>query len=422
MGFWDKVKDKVHDASILVPVAGSYLSAATKSWNAPKRPTGSLSFSPVSPRSGVPLPGDIRQMEQRTPPSAALRSMMQDLNLLGDLPPAYKAPSEAQLRLQAAALAAEQYDPQINNLRRLMQTTSKRGNENVKALGSMFNALSGSLQADIPKIQADTKKSKGQTQAEYNDLRANLAKQFADSRAAQMAEMKALGIEAAAPDVLPEQHADENFFQSQTAQQGQQALDYLTSIGRNSEEFTRQGAQLARTEGTNRQADVRQQLADLLNEYEGQIGDLGAAKQSSAAAMLAQLMGQVQENQTKFGQQAFENKLQLGKFKLDMDKFAADQSKSAMGPNYKDGLLGASQWLNQAAPGRAPELINLVMESLNLPEVREGQFAGSGGLPVKMTPEQHAALLRNLANSRGFNSTDQTALTQAILAMYGRLQ
>lgn len=243
----------------------------------------------------------------------SISDILSRLNQLSD-PSRYQISPENLLK-QAQAAAGAQYDPVIAQLRSQETSAKNRANQNKVNLGAMFNQLSDSLQGDIPAIQQNFTQSKQQTQQSYDDLSSKINNTYTQTQADQEAMLKRLGIEAAAPDVMGQQFKDKAFFENSAAREGQTAQTALDTEERGNTEYTRRGSELARTEGTQRQADLMGQLENLLQSFESQIGANEAAKSQAIQSGLGQLTQQSQQQATTSAQRDFDNYLksiQLG--------------------------------------------------------------------------------------------------------------
>lgn len=299
MGFWDSVGN-IFDAFSKgnVPVGGQAFGPSrpsmTRSLTRPNRPT--------------------RRPPRVQVPGISTADILARLEALQD--PSKYMMDPAMLERQAMAAASAQYDPLITELSSQMRSAQSRGERNKVELGSMFGALSTNLMQDIPAITQSFGQTKQTTQQEYDTLKNSIQQQYAQSQKEQEDMMKRLNIEAAAPDILPEQQRDRDYFTSLASTEGQTAQTALGMEERGATEFTRKGSELARVEGTQRQANLMTQLAELLNTYESQIGSQRAAKQQAYTAGLGELQSESQKNALTRSQRDFENyikSIQLGR-------------------------------------------------------------------------------------------------------------
>lgn len=234
------------------------------------------------------------------------------------------------LAQQAMAAADAQYNPIIAQLEAAMGSAQSRGQRNKTEIGNMFSALSTNLQGDVPGIQQQYAEDKAQSQQGFDQLQQQIHSQYDQSAAEQEAMMKRLNIEAAAPDVLPEQQRDEDYFSQLAARDATIEQSALGKEERGAVNFTQQGSQIARTEGTQRQADLMSQLAELLNQYQGQIGSQKAAKQSAYMSNLLGLQSDQQSSAVESAQRDFENYMKMIQLGRDLKKDETGKSAGAV--------------------------------------------------------------------------------------------
>lgn len=199
------------------------------------------------------------------------------------------------LQQQAQSAANAQYDPIIGNLQNQMNISQQRADRNKGYVDSMFQGLSNSLQGDVPKINQTFDAGKQKTQNEYTQLQNSIQGQYADTQNAQNDVFNRLGIQAATPDIAPRQAKDQAFFENMAKSAGQTQQDALNLQQNGAVDYTNRGSQIARAEGTQRQADITNQLNDLLQGYQGQIGSNVQAKNQSYISALGSLYQQARQ-------------------------------------------------------------------------------------------------------------------------------
>jgi hypothetical protein len=250
--------------------------------------------------------------ELNRPPTTA--ELLAELQSLQD--PSRYMQDEGLLAQQAREMVAAQYDPVIAQLRGQMGAAKTRAERNKGELGRMFSTLSSDLQGDVPEIQQMYTEDKAESQDLFNQLQQQTKDQYAQSATEQEQMMQRLNIEAAAPDILPEQQRDRDYFTQLAAQNAANEQTALGKEERGAINYTQQGSQIARMEGTQRQSDLMAQLSDLLTQYEGQIGAQEAAKNSAYLSALGELRTGSQNSALQQSQRDFENyisMIQLGR-------------------------------------------------------------------------------------------------------------
>lgn len=270
---------------------------AQKSYNAYgagriPQPPGIQNNSP-QPAQNQNLPGMnnmFSNLNNQLPPTSEIFSRLQSLS-----DPSQYRMDPAYLQQQAQAAANAQYDPVTANLQNQMNISSQRADRNKGYVGAMFNGLSDNLQQDVPKINQTFDNTKQKVAGEYNQLQSSIQGQYADTQKAQEDLFNRLGIQAAQSDVAPRQAKDQSFFENMARSAGQAQQDALGLQQTGATDFTNRGSQIARTEGTQRQADITNQLNDLLQGYQGQIGANEQAKNQSYIAGLGSLYQQANQ-------------------------------------------------------------------------------------------------------------------------------
>lgn len=309
---------------------------------------------------------------------------------------------------QAQSQVNAQYDPQIAELQRQMAMEQQLAGRNKVELGNMYGALSNSDMADIDKInQIYAQGNKGVDQ-QYKDIQSQLAATYADTQKQEQDLMTKLNIQAAAPDALKQQNTDQAYLQGQQKLDHQSAIDALKLLQTGAQDFSRSGAEIARAEGTNQQANLMQQLQDYMTQAQGKIGDLNLAKSNSFQSVLGQLSNQ----QYSRSQDQFQNLLALARLQQSM--------QGAGGTQYKQGPLAASGYLGENSPDNATQLNSFLLQVLQDPQFTQGQVQGING-PVRLTPEAAAQMAQQKAAEAGMSPESQQQIYMAMLAYYGRM-
>lgn len=325
------------------------------------------------------------------------------------------------LQAQANAQASAQYDPVIAQLRSQMQNASTRANRYKGEIGDMFSALSSNLEGDIPKVQQTYEQTKGNTQGVYDQLQQSISNQYNQSMGEQEAMMKRLGIEAAAsdPQNIQRQQRDRDYFLNRAKTDSATQQSALNTQEQGAVDYTRQGSQIARSEGTSRQANLMSQLQEMLNQYEGQIGANETAKQQASHTALFQLQQQLADRAQKSAQQDFTNYLntmQLGR-QMRNDEF--NQSKVKAPGAVKSPADVASRVMGMGvSPDSAQSIQNTFMNAVGNDDlIKAGIDPGSG---ANMSKEALAARIVEQGRQQGLSQQEINALQIAALEYFGR--
>jgi hypothetical protein len=350
----------------------------------------------IGSQTGIPEPGSLAEI-------------LSELQRLQN--PNRYAVDESLLERQAMAQAAAQYDPLISALAQQGSAAQARAGRNSQQLGSMYTGLSNSLMGDIAPIQQQFSQAQNKTAEQYAGLQQGIKDQYAASQAEQEAMMKRLNIEAAAPTALEGQFKDRDFAVTQAAQQGQNVQSQLEQQGAGAVTYTRQGSELARTEGTNRQADLMAALSDYLNQVQGQIGAQKAAKSAAYQSNLLGLEQDASKSAVQNAQRDFENYIKV----LGVMKSMQPETPGAVGSpsDVAPRVMGLG-----LDPGSAQQVTNAFMSAISSDDlILAGTDPSSG---MGLTKEALAKRVVEAGRQRGLNAQQLNALQNVALEYFGR--
>lgn len=346
-------------------------------------------------------------------------SILRQLQALSD-PSRYMA-NQGDLMNQARSQASAQYDPQIAAIRAAMSGAQQRGERGKQQTIDMFNGLSTNLQGDIPVVTKQYQDAKAETGGQYNDLKASINQQYDQSQKQQEDLYNRLNIQAAATDVVPQQQTDRNFFVGQAGAKNQTAQNALQTEQQGAVDYVNAGSRNARTEGTQRGADIMANLSDLLNQYQAQIGAQEAAKAQSISSILGQLQTSSQKNALDMAQRDFTNYIsaaQLGRgFQSDqLNALKAQQSQFPTSVKSLSDVGGRA--LGMGLDNSAATNISSVFgQALSDPQLLMGVDPGSG---QQLSPEAKASLILEQGRSAGLSQGELNALMSMALEYFGR--
>ncbi len=318
------------------------------------------------------------------------------------------------LEQMARDQAAAQYDPVIAQLESQMGSAQTRAARNKDELGRMYSGLSASLQGDVPGIQQMYSEDKAQSQQMYDQLQQQTQNQYNQSSNEQQQMMDRLNIQAAAPEALAAQQRDKDYFTQLAAQNAATEQTALGKEERGAVNFTNQGSQIARSEGTSKQADLMAQLEDLLGQYSSQIGAQQVAKSNTYQSLLGQLQSDSQQSAVQNAQRDFENyisMIQLGRA-LDKDKTTgqvgqvkspADVAGRAMGLGLDQNRAQNVQDVFMTAISSDPQILN-----------------GTNVFGQAASKEQMASRIVDAGKKAGLSGADLNVLRTVALEYFGR--
>lgn len=395
-----------------------------RAYNDRKNGTGGFRSNPNAQRSlsGGPRYGDRNLGGQigsglRSSGPPGIDDILARLEQLQD--PGQYMMGEGDIDSQAMAAASAQYDPLIAALKRQEGAATSRANQGKVELGQMFNALSGSLQGDIPKINQQYAGDKKETLNLYKDQQKAVQDQYKASQAEQEATMQRLGTQAAAGDVLPQQQRDNAYFKNMASQENVTQQNALTQEQQGAVTYTREGSQIARTEGVQRGADLMAELQSLLAEYEGKIGDYGAAKQQAYISGKGQLQSQMMQDANDRADRASQNYLDMINLGRALKKDEAGEAGGGYATTTKSPGDVASRvlgmGLNQAqAQGIQDVFMSAVGSDPTILSGRDSVFGQS--VPKEALAQRVVAL----GKQRHFSPAALNALQTIALEYFGR--
>lgn len=383
---------------------------------APAPPPPRVNFAPVWDNLKA-IGADVQQKMQ---PSST-DQILQQLQALQD-PSRYMTSPEA-LQAQARAAASAQYDPVIAGLRNQATQATSRGERNQRDVVSAFNQLSDSLHGDLPGIQQNYDQTQQRTGQEYTNLQNSIRDQYASSQADQEALYKRLNIQAAAPDVIPNQQRDQNYFIDRAKTDAQTQQSALTQERQGAVDYTNRGSQMARTEGTQRSSDIMVQLTDLLNQYNGQIGANEAAKAQAYTAGLGSLQMQSQKNALDRAQNDFTNyiaSINVGRnLRTDqLDELTKMAALQKSGQTHVKSIADIPQRiLGMGLPQSSAQSIQNVFSGALSNDLIQGGV-GPAGTPA--TAEAKVTKVLEQGRQQGLSAPELKALEAAALEYFGR--
>lgn len=321
------------------------------------------------------------------------------------------------LLAQARQQASQQYDPVIAQLRNAMSQAQSRGERNRQSLGEMFGQLSTALSNDIPGIESKYADTANKQNASYDQLKQTIGQTYDQTQADQEAMMKRLNIEAAAPQALAQQQTDKAYFTNRANADQATANTALDQEKRGNVEYTRRGSEVAKVEGTQRQADLMSQLQDVLDAYQNQIGANEAAKSSAISSYMNQLQNQQVENAYKYSQRDFENYLASIKLGSDLKK---DQLTASPYPAQVKSIAdvpGRAQGMG-LSPQAAQNLYNVFSSAVGNDSRILGGLNPESETPL--TKEQLANYIIEAGRQQGLSQQELNALQAIALEYFGR--
>lgn len=351
-----------------------------------------------------------------------INDILRQLQELND--PSRYLQDDSSLRAQAAALAGAKYDPIIAGLRNQATQATRRGEQGQRDVINIFNQLSDSIKADIPVIEGQYDAASANQSKQYADLKQGITDQYAKSQAEQAQIYKDLGIQAAASDVTPQQQTDRDYFVNRASTDAQVNNSALTQERQGMVDYTNRHSQNARTEGTQRSADILANLNNLLEQYNANIQANEAAKQQETMAGFLDLQGKNRSNAADQAQRAFQNYISTLNVGRDLRK---DQLDEMLAMQKLNGQTAGSVKSLGDIPNRimgmglggqsAQNIQNVIASSLSDELIRGGLDPDTG---QQATPEAKVQDIIESGQRAGLNNQELEALRIAALEYFGR--
>lgn len=328
---------------------------------------------------------------------------------------------QGSLQAQAQAMANSQYDPVIASLRDQATQATNRGERNQQHVINTFNNLSDSLHQDLPAINQNYDQTKQNSSQEYNNLQDSIKNQYAQSQQQQEDLYKRLNIQAAAPDAIPLQTTNRDYFLNRAKTDSQNQQSALTTEQQGANDFTNRNSQIARTEGAQRSSDIGVQLGDLLNQYNSQIGAQQSAKANAYTSGLMSLWQQNQKFALDRTQNDFTNYLAAANFGKGLQNDQVDQyvKMAQLQQNPVKSIADLPRRiLGMGLPATSAQKIqDTFAGSLADPMVSSGFNPVTG---VGATPESKVSRMVEMGKQQGLSPQELQALQLSALEYFGR--
>lgn len=296
---------------------------------------------------------------------------------------------------------------QIGNINASSRTAENTTGKNNKKIDAMYKALrrnyqgsadqevkSGAAYAD--KVQDVASRAKGEVTGNAEDLLTE-----------QAALAKGLGVESAAPDLAAAQQKAVGDQVRQIVDLGQRDANQALSYSGTQQRYLDRQGENANLEGTNRQADLIDQLNAFLNDNSAKVADLKGQRGMALASNESNLM------KSFLGGQGDQQDRQLDLLKL----MATIQDQS--GGGGLDDLLSPKQQLENVLRQQMGPGINEGLNTLlfNNGPLSTGKMPTGDGKTTDLTPELAQG---ELTRSDWFNSLkpEEKALVMTFVAQH----
>jgi len=311
--------------------------------------------------------------------------------------------SSGDMLSQASMSAGLQYDPQIAQIQALMNNAKKTTKEQQGVVKSTYEDLANSYKGDVKHAKKIAADAHHQETAQLQDLKNGLKNDYADSMSMLRDKMSQLGIESAAPDVLPDLAGD---LTNYTSRADKESADYQRAISQreagDTSYFTK-GAPIARMAGAEGSAKLSEALQQYLFQQQGQMGQLQAQRQLA----IQSAMGQMQQDQAGIQSDVWSRLKDISK-----------QEQSLLKPKtFGSGLSGASNYLTEQFTNNPYDRQFGVGEASRYLGILQSLIGNMGGEQFRLSPEQMVNRAAQYAKKAGIS---ERILTRAMLTYLGK--
>jgi hypothetical protein len=312
--------------------------------------------------------------------------------------------------------AQQIYAPQFDFLDQQAAATQKQAATSKNELSALYNALAKDILAQQPGINKNYSTGIGGVDSAYAQGIGDINKMYDTSRDSQLAILKQLGIEQAAPNILQD-NANGRTFIEQIMKANQQGTDNaLRQMNQADISFNRETSNSSRMAGVNQRSQIDKQLLDILNQIAGKRAELQtgvnqtASGMQSEAAKLAQQQAEQQQRQSNW-QQEFDLRLAEDAAK----QAAARQDTSKLDPMSQVNSLALQLYGN---PQSASNAVSALLDAWAADRKMGGKNPGPITSPIDLYDEVMARLIQANGDRA---KTEGGKLSQLSALMYGLL-
>lgn len=309
--------------------------------------------------------------------------------------------------------AGATFDPQIAAMQALISTAKTTGKKSRADVKDIYKDLADSYSKDISNTKSNFNYNRENETARLQDYQNNLRNNYGASMDSLTDTFKQLGIEAAAPDVMPELAQDQGDFSNMAARDSAEEQKALNQMESGELAYYTKGPNLANQESANVQSELVKQLQAFLLQQNSGLQQLQAQKTLAQQSAL----GELQKQQSGIQDDAWKRLLDSGRFMMDYQKTQAQLNKPAAGAKpqtFAKGLKGASQIMTDLLGKGAGKVYNAFQDMLLSPEFRPATG--------QLDPNQAAYIAVEKGRKLGLSQAELTALMQGVFAYYGKLQ
>lgn len=326
----------------------------------------------------------------------------------------------------AGSLVNPQYDAAIKAIRDAQAAAQGRANTNRGILGEMFNQLSGYYTTDAQRAAGDIyTQAKQASTANTKDARDSIAGTYTDMQVGQREEAERLGIEGMGlEEEMAEQNTDRAFVESLMAKDAAAQQNYLTSGESSLKGFNQSSSNVAKLEGSERQADLMRALEDYMAESGAQIGTLEGERAGSLQEIALELaqrdfQNKMAQYEAQVGQEdrIWDREMQMMELEAAM---AAAQQEAAQArrkseTDFDDPWSKVASFAERVQPGFGKNIMAVLMQNMNDDDLQKM-------LQNPAVPMNPAAFARyfNSQNRRG-TGAESSALNQTAQYLYNLL-
>ena len=269
------------------------------------------------------------------------------------------------------AMARQMFAPQTQYLDAQAEAARKRGAQNDRQVAGYYNQTVKDILGMAGGIKQNYASGRNQVGAAYNQALGSVGQAYDKSRDDQLAILKRLGIEQAAPETLEQNAGDRAFIQSVLAANNQGNQNMLTQMGAAAGTFNTEQGNITRQAGAEARTGLKRQMEDILAQIAGKKADVeGQINQQRFSLESDAQKAQREAEQNAYGrykdERDFNYRVANDKATLDLRRMGmAGEDKGATDPLGKVYALANTIYGNPQSGSNAVRLISEALGESN---------------------------------------------------------
>lgn len=373
-------------------------------------------LNPPSPFSGVPAQGQQAGQPQQTQDflEQFLKSMAGNI---GGNSGGLNQKDYEQALADSANQIKKAYGAEIGAVNASSANAQHQTKRSKKQIRAMYNALAKQYNKSAGQEVAQGKQIANALQGVANQASGNVKATSDQLLSDQAALAQNLGVQSAVPDVAAAQKLAVAKDVGNIQQEGARNAGAQLSNSGTQQRFLVRGGRNSLLEGTNRRADLVQQLQAFLQQNMGKIADIKGQEGQALAASNASTAKAFADAGSKQQDSSWQRQKDLAGLLLSL------RGQNQKGSSAASSLVPKSdQFAGQLLSTTSdPQGIGSVIQQLlTNPQVTQQTFMGGakGNTPVKMNAGQFAAMTEKALKDAGYSPAEIAAAKQAAIIYY----